>query len=1099
MPQRTSLSPVSSRGSSELLPPREAADEEGRQSRPRRHHHHHRQHRHHGHSGQPPLPSHHRRPSADDARLVESGNRRGESNSRRQAYQSSDFVSDGSNSESGSTSCSTASKYSIEYPDSRGRSHRHRHHRRSFIPAEPHRRQSISRRMSVQNIAISRRSTGHRRSDAAALLEHSGDEEAGDIEGSPEADGGRSWRRSATNESSESTEDIPPADGDEPNVRARQEALNTRHPFGLPIWKPALYKKSRSVTRAAFLALHARPLRSAKLFLKPGNIAWMLLVGWWLLLVCLVIAAVLYVIPFGGQHYARVAGGLGWYLLWPFGRYVERIKGNAHSLDRCALSVADLTDAAQALEAGVGVHAVEEDEEEDAPLLGRQTSSATLDAAAAGPHAVARHAQFRRKTALGRAVYYALLVVVLNPILIAVSALSWFAVFSIPMGKLTHTLARYLWRDPLSLHFRSGDLPTVKVPQALDTDGAEPTVPGAVAAAAAAADVNSPDSENAVEQPAPTVLLCTNEAMGWYYYKYTVDGVNILFYNMLSVAAFVLVAAFVIAPLTNHRHVLVQPGVLFPLCLVSTIPLAYFIGQAVSSISAQSSLGMGAVINATFGSIVEVILYSIALTQGKARLVEGALIGSLLAGLMLMPGTSMIAGGIKHKVQRFNAKSAEVTATLVIMSIIGAFAPTLFYHTFAVPEFECQDEAVTGHRGTIHKCRQTNVNFLDDPFYHETVKPFMFFCTAILPLAYLIALWFSLKTHVKHIYSSSSTTNPIIRHVLELFRRQRAHQTTADPELGQGEFMGQQQTAAGSEEPRVREAHLVNVADEGEAVPALASIPVPVSATAHRAPPRISRMATGHGAANTPSSLPNVPRLSQLPRVLAADPDDQLPDLALLEGVADGVAEGGGHGGGHDAPNWSKAKSAFILCACTVVFSLIAEVLVDTVDVVIQGLGIKEKYIGLTLFALVPNVTEFMNAIAFAIQNNIALSIEISNAYTVQVALLQIPILVFFSAFYGVPDFVNIPPVVGALRSALTSWLAGEPAGGHLPTDPSAYVFALLFPQWDLIAILFCVFLLTYMLIEGKANYFKGSILCLSYCVWMVSYAFEPIRGHGSD
>ncbi|KAJ2812649.1 hypothetical protein H4S07_001257 [Coemansia furcata] len=1095
MPQRTSLSPVSSRGSSELLQPGEAAAaEEGHQSRPRRRHHHHRHHRHHRHSDHPPLPSHSRRPSADDARLADNSSRRAESSIRQQNYLSSDLVSDGSNSESGSTSCSTASKYSIEYPDHRGRSHRHRHHRRSYMPAEPHRRQPISRRMSVQNIAISRRSTGHHRSSAAAFAEHSGDEAVGDIENSPEAEGGRGWRRSTTNESSESTEDIiPPADDDEPNVRARQEALNTRHPFGLPIWKPALYKKSRSVTRAAFLALHARPLRPGKLFLKPGNIAWMLLVGWWLLLVCLAIAAVLYVVPLGGRSYARVAGGLGWYLLWPFGRYVERIKDNAHSLNRCALSAADLTDGAQGLEAGVGVHVLPEDEEEDAPLMGRQYSFATLDAAAAGPCAAARHAQFRRKTALGRAVYYTLLVAVLNPILIAVSALSWFAVFSIPMGKLTHTLARYLWRDPLSLHFGSGDLPTVKVPQTLDTDVAEPTVPSA--AAATATDGESPESENAVEQPAPTVLLCTNEAMGWYYYKYTVDGVNILFYNMLSVAVFVLVAAFVIAPLTNHRHFLVQPGVLFPLCLVSTIPLAYFIGQAVSSISAQSSLGMGAVINATFGSIVEVILYSIALTQGKARLVEGALIGSLLAGLMLMPGTSMIAGGVKHKVQRFNAKSAEVTATLVIMSIIGAFAPTLFYHTFAVPEFECHDEAATGHRGTIHKCRQTHVNFLDDPFYHETVRPFMFFCTAILPLAYLIALWFSLKTHVKHIYSSSSTTNPIIRHVLELFRRQRAHETTADPGQGHGESMAQQQTATASDGPHVREAHLINVADESEDIP----VPVPAPASAHRMPPRISRVASGQGTAYTPSSLPNVPRLSQLPRVLAADPDDQLPDLALLEGVADGVAEGGGHGGGHNAPNWSKAKSAFILCACTVVFSLIAEVLVDTVDVVIQGLGIREKYIGLTLFALVPNVTEFMNAIAFAIQNNIALSIEISNAYTVQVALLQIPILVFFSAFYGVPDFVNIPPVVGAMRSAVTSWLTGSPAEGHLPTDPSAYTFALLFPQWDLTAILFCVFLLTYMLIEGKANYFKGSILCLSYAVWMVSYAFEPIRGHGSD
>jgi Ca2+:H+ antiporter len=49
------------------------------------------------------------------------------------------------------------------------------------------------------------------------------------------------------------------------------------------------------------------------------------------------------------------------------------------------------------------------------------------------------------------------------------------------------------------------------------------------------------------------------------------------------------------------------------------------------------------------------------------------------------------------------------------------------------------------------------------------------------------------------------------------------------------------------------------------------------------------------------------------------------------------------------------------------------EVLVDVVDVVLDGSGIDEKFLGLTLFALVPNTTEFMNAMSFALNGNIAL------------------------------------------------------------------------------------------------------------------------------
>jgi Ca2+:H+ antiporter len=110
--------------------------------------------------------------------------------------------------------------------------------------------------------------------------------------------------------------------------------------------------------------------------------------------------------------------------------------------------------------------------------------------------------------------------------------------------------------------------------------------------------------------------------------------------------------------------------------------------------------------------------------------------------------------------------------------------------------------------------------------------------------------------------------------------------------------------------------------------------------------------------------------------------------------------------GGHDSPNWSKIKSGIVLVSCTALYSIIAEMLVQNVEVVLENVTITEKLLGLTLFALVPSVTEFVNAMSFALHGNIALSMEIGSAYALQVCLLQIPSMVAFSAWYnaGRPD-----------------------------------------------------------------------------------------------
>lgn len=128
-----------------------------------------------------------------------------------------------------------------------------------------------------------------------------------------------------------------------------------------------------------------------------------------------------------------------------------------------------------------------------------------------------------------------------------------------------------------------------------------------------------------------------------------------------------------------------------------------------------------------------------------------------------------------------------------------------------------------------------------------------------------------------------------------------------------------------------------------------------------------------------------------------------------------------------------------------------AEILVDVVDVVLDGSGIDEKFLGITLFALVPNTTEFMNAMSFALNGNISLSMEIGSAYALQVCLLQIPAMVAFSAFYD-------PGRLGEMVDT----------------------FTLIFPRWDVIAIILSIFLLTYTYIEARSNYHRGSILILA-------------------
>jgi Ca2+:H+ antiporter len=591
---------------------------------------------------------------------------------------------------------------------------------RPVSPTVRQQRPSVARSMSGGSVHRGTRSTSlssRRDFPDEAVSEEDEDNDSDEDEGGHKQSRGKA----AVIERGVMDEDVDTDKDEDPiTLKERQSLINVEHPFGLPIWKPALYKKSRSVTRYADEALHSVPSAQAERHLLPGNLFWVVFFGWWLALSCFAVSALLYVVPQGGKRYSSLVFGLGWYIAWPFGKYVEGDvdEDNVFTEDEERPRDPDVPEPS-APSGGVPLsnhstitprNAQQHSQtvswtpvsfpSETTSLIRPisqlpsksygatiPSSNSSIGAGKERPHP----ADF-----LGKACFWLFLITIITPLLLVVCVACWGLVITIPMAKLNWALITYLFERPTSIRFCAA--PPAVVFSSPSTEGEinEDGTPAPMQPPQFA--VKHPrlsEGQQAPSSGSPTskVLLCTYRAVGWKYYKYTVGGVNIMFINLLPLVIFAIIDGFFLLDLVEERekagkhvpailHIIASRALIFFMSLTSVIPLSYFIGMAVASISAQSSIGMGAVINATFGSVIEIILYGIMLTEGKGHLVEGSIVGSLLAGTLLMPGLSMCSGALKKKEQKFNAKSAGVTSMMLIMAFIGTLTPTLFYQTY---------------------------------------------------------------------------------------------------------------------------------------------------------------------------------------------------------------------------------------------------------------------------------------------------------------------------------------------------------------------------------------------------------------------------------
>ncbi|XP_067358061.1 uncharacterized protein [Channa argus] len=654
-------------------------------------------------------------------------------------------------------------------------------------------------------------------------------------------------------------------------IRAENEVeankLVNNYRFGFRKWKSHVTARpleDRSeVVKELYSELNIIKPESGRL-ITCGNVAYVLLFGWWVSLVYFLVGILMF-ITVTGVPYGKLCWKLSFYFLWPFGNTIHKI-GN--TLRRCCEHAPDC-------------ECNTNSEEENSPVLLPSPTEALVPEMPGQP----QHTPYWHRYST-----YVWLLLGYPPLVIIhflACFLSWILVVTIPVSKMNaRTLGVILLLPPEDV--------SVSICSQRKHQGSE-----------------------------TKALLCCYHAANWYYYKYTVDGINVFAVNLLPLVIIALVIGYI-----DRENQFASSEVKFAIAICSIIPLSYYIGMGIASISAQSNFAVGAVVNASFGSITELTFYITALLRGhKAgsqclqEVVKAALTGTLLGCILFIPGICMIIGGLKHREQRFNSRSTGVSSALLFISVGGVFAPTMFSKAYGNLVCDACTNSTGGNSSGTFICHNCHYDLNNGTLFQRHVEPLVYSVSALLPVAYIIGLIFTLKTH-SHIYNI---------HV-----------------------------------------------EEGQ-------------------------VTSSHGA----------------------------------------------------VVHWSRWRSLVILIMATVLTSACADLVTEHIQPILSQPNISLYFIGVTVLAMVPEIPEIVNGVQFALQNNISLSLEVGSCIAVQVCMLQIPILVFFNAFYDVG-------------------------------------FVLLFSDVHLWASIFSVILVNYIFMDGKSDYFQGTALVVVYLILLAVYYFAP-------
>src|SRR5581483_12148408 len=128
----------------------------------------------------------------------------------------------------------------------------------------------------------------------------------------------------------------------------------------------------------------------------------------------------------------------------------------------------------------------------------------------------------------------------------------------------------------------------------------------------------------------------------------------------------------------------VTPVLTFLAAAAAIAVLARLVGAATDQLGGRIGSSAAGVAQSALGNLPELFIALFALHAGLVGVVQGALVGSVIANGVLVLGIAFFVGGLRNGTQRFDSPRARMIATLMVLAAAILSMPALA-HAFHTP------------------------------------------------------------------------------------------------------------------------------------------------------------------------------------------------------------------------------------------------------------------------------------------------------------------------------------------------------------------------------------------------------------------------------